>query len=306
MRSRWIIFALSAVAILAAAGGVWFFVQRSQERWIASEIEEANRDLAQNRPNSASERVNRLIAMRPGRSALLLLLGQAELARGKTEKALAAFSEIPAGSAEIGSAAALRSRLQIQAGMLDAAETQLTATLRDPKNQSCPTLPEARDALVRLLRSEGRFAEGRQVYLEGASGWPNPVVGLKGLYRLDVDPIATEGLRAYLDNANTRQPNDDRAWLGLAALETRLGQFAEAEKWLNACLAKRPDDPAVWAERLHWAKEADRPRELIEAAKHLPADLRLAEEVRAFLAARQGGRDAEIKALERLDRKSVV
>ena len=299
MRSRWIILTLSALAILAAAGGVWWFSERSREQWIASELVEANRELAENRPNSALDRLNRLIELRPGRSDLLLAFGRAELARGKTDKALVAFSEIPAGSDEIGTAAALRSRIEIQAGMLDAAEIQLSTTLNDPKNQGSSTLPEARDALVRLLRSEGRFAEGRQTYMAGASEWPDPVKGLKGLYRLDVDPIPTEGLRAYFENARTRQPNDDRAWLGLAALETRLGQFAEAEKWLDACLAKRPEDPAVWAERLHWAKEAGKPAELLEAARHLPADKKIAEEIRAFFAARQGNRDAEIKALKR-------
>ena len=298
MRSRLIIIALLAVATIAAAGGVWFFVQQSRDRHIAAELVEANRDLAENRPNSASERLNQLLAIRPGRSDLLLLLGQSELARGKTEKALAALSQIPNGSAEIGTASALRSRIEIKEGMLDEAETQLSATLNDPANLGCPTLPETRDALVRLLRSEGRFAEGRRVYLDGAGEWADPVKGLKGLYRLDVDPIPTEGLSTYLENANKRRPDDDRAWLGLAALETRLGRFDEADKWLKACLAKRPEDQAVWAERLHWAKEADRSAELLEAARHLPADVRLAEEIRVFFAARQGDRDAEARALE--------
>ena len=42
-------------------------------------------------------------------------------------------------------------------------------------------------------------------------------------------------------------------WLGRANLALRTGHSDEAEKWLAACLGRRPEDPAVWQAQLDWA-----------------------------------------------------
>ena len=43
-------------------------------------------------------------------------------------------------------------------------------------------------------------------------------------------------------------------------------------RWLDACLRRRPDDPAVWRARLDWARAAEDEAEVRRALAHLPAD----------------------------------
>jgi hypothetical protein len=82
-----------------------------------------------------------------------------------------------------------------------------------------------------------------------------------------------------------------------------LGFFDEAERWLSACLRRRPDDVPVWRARLDWAMAADRAAEAKEAMKHIPADQSSPAQVsklEAWLAERGGDRAALRPALERL------
>ena len=68
------------------------------------------------------------------------------------------------------------------------------------------------------------------------------------------------------------------------------------------CERARPDDRAVWRARLEWAKAAGRPDEVVRAASHLPASSIVTQaavlELRAWMAARDGDREAERAALE--------
>src|SRR5262245_65989726 len=67
------------------------------------------------------------------------------------------------------------------------------------------------------------------------------------------------------------------------------------------CERARPDDRAVWRARLDWAQAADRPDEVVRAASHLTVSLFTPArvlELRAWMAARCGDRQAERTALE--------
>ena len=100
--------------------------------------------------------------------------------------------------------------------------------------------------------------------------------------------------------ARTAAPDDDRVWLALADLATRTGRFDEASELLARCEQSRPDDPAVWRTRLRWALAANRADEVTRATGHLvAADFSKTEvlELRAWLAARAGDRQAEIGVL---------
>ena len=57
-------------------------------------------------------------------------------------------------------------------------------------------------------------------------------------------------------------PDDDRVWLGKANLAIRTGMYDEAERWLAACLGRRPGDAPVWRARLNWRW---RPTDVTEA-----------------------------------------
>ncbi len=46
-----------------------------------------------------------------------------------------------------------------------------------------------------------------------------------------------------LDDAEAKNPDDDRVWLGRAYLETRRGRFDEADSLLVSC---EPRGPMTW------------------------------------------------------------
>jgi tetratricopeptide (TPR) repeat protein len=126
---------------------------------------------------------------------------------------------------------------------------------------------------------------------------------LRNLWSLDFDPYTVEKIKQTLEKARRSVPDDDLVWLGLADLAARTGRFDEAGEWLTRCEQARPDDNAVWNARLDWAKVADRPAELLRAAHHLPmSSLNQARalELRAWMAARNGDRQAERACLREL------
>ena len=126
---------------------------------------------------------------------------------------------------------------------------------------------------------------------------------LRLLWAIDHDGYPVYEIREELERAKKAAPNDDRVWLALADMATRTGRLDEASDLLARCEQSRPDDPVVWHARLRWAQAANRPDELTRAAEHLPAaDFSQSNvlELRAWLAARAGDRQAEIDALEAL------
>jgi tetratricopeptide (TPR) repeat protein len=110
-------------------------------------------------------------------------------------------------------------------------------------------------------------------------------------------------VRSDLERAAALDPNDDRVWLGQANLAVRSGSLDVAERLLDACLKRRPQDNAVWRARLQWGMAANRPDAVRAAKEHLPASELTAPEsnrVEAWLAASQGDRTREREALERV------
>ncbi len=163
--------------------------------------------------------------------------------------------------------------------------------------------PKRDRGLVLLLRMEGRFDEARRWLEDGFGEMSSPVVTLRRLYKLDVDPFPVEGVRRALDRAGKQARDDDRVWLARAHLAMRLGDFAEAEHWLLACLVRRPEEPAVWRMKLELGLARDRIDEVRQALPHLPAHLEpenRVDSLRAWLAKREGHVEAERNALRQL------
>ena len=300
MRRTWCWVTLGVVlATGAAAGGsLRWRALRARDRAVAEGLERAREERSAGRPDLAAARLASLEAGAPGREDVVFEQGLCELARGRVDLALALFRRIPQDSARLNPVAVPRAQGEIGRGRLARAEDILARAL-GPTSAGTERR-EARDALVRLLRSEGRFVEARRVFLEGFTEWPDAVAFLRSLYRLDADPYPVEGVRAYLDRATRQTPDDDRVWLGRAHLLARLGRLDEAGKWLDACLERRPADPAVWRARLEWARSARRADIVRAALSRLPADPIEAEDLRGWLAARVGDTAREKAALERL------
>lgn len=297
-RNKWL---LSGLALVVVAGGVgaWFAIRAWKERTLRAGLEEARRDRSGGRAALAASNLRALAEAWPGRADVAYELALAEQARGRLRAARDAIGVIGPGSTLAAKALVLRAQLEIRLGRLSVAETLLNEAL-DATPRGRPERREIRDALVRLLRSEGRFSEARQFFVDGFDEWPDPVAALRALYRLDVDPYPVDGVRRYLENSARQEPEDDRVWLGRGYLATRLGEFDEAERWLDACRDRRPADPVVWRARLNWALAANKPDAVREAVPHLPADAADAERIRAWFARRIGRTEDEQAALEKL------
>ena len=299
MRARWIWAGLALAVALGVGAGVTAFVVRAgwgRDAEVRVALDEARREREGGRPDLAARRLAALEAEHPGRDAVVFERGLCELDRGRFNAAASAFARIARGTEWADRAVGPRAQAETLRGRFSEAEAVLTDALTRPG----PHRREARDALVRLLRSEGRFAEARARFLDGFSEWLDPVAALRALHRLDIDPYPVEGVKTYLENASNRSPDDDRVWLGRAHLAMRLGRFDEATRRLDACAKRRPDDPALWRARLDLARAADRPELAFAALKRLPDDPVEAEHLRAWFAARRADASAERAALERL------
>src|SRR5205814_730125 len=105
------------------------------------------------------------------------------------------------------------------------------------------TSGDYRSAATRLAwlsaRRPGRAGVGRSSSAEA-------VAMVRAHVTVDLFPLPVEHLKEVLSQASAKDPEDDRVWLAQANLATRTGRFDEAEQWLDACLRRRPEDPAVW------------------------------------------------------------
>ena len=112
-----------------------------------------------------------------------------------------------------------------------------------------------------------------------------------------------ETVRAILEQASQRAPDDDRVWLGRANLAIRTGALDEAKRWLDACRERRPEDVPVRRARLFWGIATDRADAVEKAMAHMPAtewNLARFHQVNAWLAAHRGDVATERRELELL------
>jgi tetratricopeptide (TPR) repeat protein len=278
---------------------VWGGVRALEQRRQSAELTTAVTDMKAGRYAIARSRLSQLVARRPAWAEAIFELGVCEQVRGQAEAALAAFARVPRDSEWAGWSDVRSSRIEMDRGHFARCEELLLRANGLPG----PHVAEARWGLVLLLRMEGRFDEARRFMEDGFASLSSPVVSLRRLYKLDVDPFPVEGVRRALDRASKQAPNDDRVWLARAHLAVRKGDFPDAKRWLTACLGRRPEDPVVWRMKLELGLASDDLDEVKLALPHLPAHLeppnRIAS-LRAWLAKREVDVEAERKALHEL------
>jgi predicted Zn-dependent protease len=112
-----------------------------------------------------------------------------------------------------------------------------------------------------------------------------------------------ENVRAYLEQAASLAPGDDRVWLGRANLAIRTGAYDEAERLLDDCLKRRPEDIPVWRARLNWGLATNRLDTVQQAMTYLPATESSPAQVhrlKAWFASKQSDVVTERRELEYL------
>jgi tetratricopeptide (TPR) repeat protein len=290
MRAGWLL--LVIVAGTVVAGASWGVLRAIEEQRCRSALEEAKREMSQGRHDRAQARLAELLARRPGWDEAWYNLGVCAQSRQQAQAAWDAFAKVPSGSPWVGWSEVRQSRIALDRGQFSACEDLLRRAAARPG----PHRGEARWGLVLLLRMQGRFDEARRCLQAGFDQMSSPIVTLQRLFKLDVDPFPVEGVRRALNRAGKQAPEDDRVWLARAHLAIRLGEFDQAKTWLDRCLARRPNDSAVWRMMLEWALATDQPAEVRRALPRLPVDEEPEGRVpalRAWLAAHRGDREAE-------------
>ncbi len=240
-------------------------------------------------------------------AALSYLLGSCEQARGRNQAADEAWARVVPGSAYSDRAIVARMRLLQDSGRLADAERLIGDAAEDPRNDREALLI----SLVPIYNQQGRIEEAQRLIEtrweredergEGASETAIQLVRLH--FELTSRPIPVEAIRASLDQAARSAPEDDRIWLGRANLAIRTGAYDEAERWLDACRRRRPDDVPVWHARLCWGIATHRLDVVQQALAHLPAVEFIPSSIprlKAWLAANRGDDAAERRELERL------
>ena len=296
-------FVLCIGIALAIAGACWVI----QDRWFRSKLAQAKKDMADRRYGAARSQLTRLASWWSAGGEIDYLLGSCEQAAGRPKDALAAWNRVPEHSPFSAKAAFQRGTLAMKLGQLAEAESSFLRTLRETGNQAV----EVRRHLIALFWMEGRNdevealveANWRQM---SQPDWPQPddaTETIRNYIETKTGAVAVEEMTAVLTHAGKQAPDDDRVWLGRANLAVRAGHWDEAASWLEACLRRRPDDPAVWNSQLNWAWENDRVDLVRQALGHIPinrSSSRRVDALRAWFARHRGDIQAEEWALERL------
>ena len=292
MRLMWL-WCVLAVTALGAAGGAWFWIGFRSDR---DDLKQAVRDISEGRHQVARKRLVELVKRRPSWGEAQYQLGLCEEARGQSEAALTAFSQVPFSSPFATKAAIARGRVLSNTGQFGAAEVILAPFARSRDSDSSII----RQALELLFRIEGRDHEVRELVLETWGQSTDPGYVLRRLFLLDNSAFPVDYVRQSLSNADLQ---DDRVWLGRANLATWLGQYEEAARWLEDCERERPHDWAVWSAKLTLARATRDLEGVREALIQLPAKWFLPVEIlrlRSWLAAQTGDDELERTALKAL------
>jgi len=245
----------------------------------------------------AERRLSQLAEHWTNRGEVWLLLGECRIRSGRRDEALAAWEKVAPEEPAFGKAARFRATTLIQMGRYSPAESILVQA------HSMPELAEdygLEQELIGLYRLEGRLHDMRRALRASWCRSTDAVGVLRELWMLDHVAIPAEVWRQILEKADQ---NDDRVWLARANHDILIGHLTSAAKWLDRCLNRRPDDPAIWRARLDLAVASDDVRAFHAAVSRLPAGLFESVEIkklRAWLAAHKGDTGIERRALQDL------
>jgi enediyne biosynthesis protein E4 len=303
-RRRWrrLVVLLCGAGLVSGGWAWWTYRGYQRAMW---EIESK---IAAGRYAIACRNLDKLLSWKADpNDRIAYLLGSCELARGRHEAADAAWARVAPGSPFSEKAVEKRMHLFQESGQLAAAERLVSDAAVDPRNDRTALLV----LLVPVFRELGRIDEAERLienrweYLNASKkGAVEPAIELVRQHiELTLKAAPAETVRAILEQASQRAPNDDRVWLGRANLAIRTGALDEAKRWLDACRERRPEEVPVWRARLSWGIATDRADAVEKAMAHMPAtewNLARFHQVNAWLAAHRGDVATERRELELL------
>ena len=203
------------------------------------DLAQAEKAMAEGRDRPARQQLAELTNRRPRSTEAAYQLGLCEDVLGHKAAAMKIWSGIAPGSPFFIQAALGRVLLLMNAGKFSQAEDLLVSLPCDRGAYA----GHVRSQLELLLRIEGRDKERRSLIVESWPGGAGPSDVLKRLFMLEDAPFPLDYVREALARGDQ---NDDRFWLGRANLATWCGRYEEANRWLDPCEWRRPEDQAVW------------------------------------------------------------
>ncbi len=274
---------------------------RAYDDWrFRVESREVGRAVMQRRYPEARRQLLALLERRANEGESLYHLGVCELGLGRTDQALKAWSKVPEGSPFSGQASVGLARHELARHRLSPAET----LMKRAQGGSGPHAIEAIKTLVTLYKIEGRYEEAERLVRTTADRYPDKIAMLQEWAKLrSIDPYKLALVRDGLETASRSSPDDDRVWLGWANLATRIGQFDQADMWLERCRKRRPEDPAVLRGKLMLALATRDTQGAAAALGHLPPESVEPAEVlsyRAWFANQSGDVATERRSLGEL------
>jgi tetratricopeptide (TPR) repeat protein len=301
--ARWWI----ALAPFVAAGLIWGGWAWWRDRSYREAITRIELEMANGRFGIAARDLRRLLLQEPGSDEAAVLLGRCEKERGRPKAAAEALARVAPGSPFAHKAILARMRLAHDRGELAVAEQIIDDAAGDPRNDRT----HIRFLLVPIYSQLGRIDEAKRLIEERwqhlqqtAEGASEPAIDLVRQHiELDFKPNPVENVRTYLDQAFQMARDDDRVWLGRANLALRIGDHAEAKRWLDDCLRRNHQDVPVWSSWLRLGIATGRIGMVQEALQRLPADEVKPDQLhrlKAWLAAQRGDVESEKSELERL------
>jgi tetratricopeptide (TPR) repeat protein len=259
----------------------------------------ARQDIAARRFDLAQKRLSVLASRRPSWDEAAYALGVCEASLGRVDEALRSFGRVSAESRLAPVATLDRARLALEHGRLSLAEDEL-GRIVDRKDEIGD---QAERLMEQVLLFSGRSGEIGPLFERRWRSGHDPVGTLRAHWLLDAEPLPVSAISERLNQFEQEAPDDDRIWLGRANLALHAGQLDEADRWLDRCEARRPNDLAVARSRLSWAIASRSLDQAHEAAARIRVDqLEPSESARllAQLANFRGDRVGERQALERL------
>jgi enediyne biosynthesis protein E4 len=300
--SRW---RLVLLCTLAAAGLLWGGWKWSQVRHYRLTLARVEDEMDAGLYALAASELTSLLDRNPSSDEVAFLLGMCEKAQGRAQAADRAWARIPATSAFAFRALEGRVQLELEQGRLTAAE-QL---IKDTCNTRVIPTEDPGILLGPIYCQEGRLREAMQLIEvlwrrnaeAGKAASETSINQLRLYIQIQRAPVPDESIRATLERAGQIAPADERIWLSKANLAIRAKSYQEAAQWIERCLDKQPEEPAVWRARLDWAMATGHTTTAREALKHLPAsgwDSREIEKLAAWFAAQNGDDETEKEALK--------
>jgi thioredoxin-like negative regulator of GroEL len=302
-RRQWrLVQALFFAVSLIWGGWAWWTSWRYR-----TAMTEIAREIEARRWGIAAQNLVKVLAWRPDSDEAAYLLGTCEQARGRSQAAEKAWARVVPGSAFSGRATLSRIHLFHESGRLAAVEQFISDAAEDPRNDGSSLLI----LLAPIYYQQGRLDEAERLIetrweflSEQGEGALEPAIKLVRMHiELTSKAISVETLSAYFEEVAGLAPMDERVWLGQANLAIRMGAYEAAERLLDACLKRRPQDVAVWRARLSWGLATDRIDLVQQALTHLPAaesNPAQLHRLNAWLSRKQGDVETERRELERL------